>query len=70
MDKKIKSCEIDVIARAKEYREPEVCWGKGCVTVSFYAFDPEQGFSTWMLGKSYIEQDPTSGIVRMKLLFG
>lgn len=41
MDKKIKSCEIDVIARAKEYREPEVCWGKGCVTVSFYAFDPE-----------------------------
>ena len=43
MDKKIKSCEIDVIARAKEYREPEVCWGKECVTVSFYAFDPEQG---------------------------
>lgn len=43
MDKKIKSCEIDVIARAKEYREPEVCWGKECVTVSFYAFDPEHG---------------------------
>lgn len=43
MDKKIKSCEIDVIARAKEYRDPEVCWGKCCVTISFYAFDPETG---------------------------
>lgn len=43
MDKKIKSCEIDVVARVKEYREPEVCWGQDCVTVSFYAFDPERG---------------------------
>ncbi|MBR1932683.1 MAG: site-specific integrase [Prevotella sp.] len=43
MDKKIKSCEIDVVARVKEYREPEACWGKDCVTVSFYAFDPERG---------------------------
>ena len=43
MDKKIKSCEIDVVARAKEYREPEVCWGQDCVTISFYAFDPESG---------------------------
>lgn len=55
MDKKIKSCEFDVVARAKEYREPEVCWGrignggkgnKGgepCVMVSFYAFDPDSG---------------------------
>ena len=43
MDKKIKSCEIDTVARAKEYREPECCWGKDCVTVSFYAFDPESG---------------------------
>ena len=55
MDKKINSCENDVIARAKEYREPEVCWGhsgnggKGkdggdeCVTITFYAFDPESG---------------------------
>jgi integrase len=43
MDKKIKSSKIDVAARAKEYREPEVCWGKNCVTVSFYAFDPCSG---------------------------
>lgn len=43
MDKKIKSCKNDVVARAKEYREPEVCWGKDCVTLSFYAFDPETG---------------------------
>ena len=43
MDKKIKSCENDVVARAKEYREPEVCWGKDCVTITFYAFDPETG---------------------------
>ena len=31
-----------VTDRLKEYREPEVCWGKE-VFVSFYAFDPEQG---------------------------
>lgn len=47
MDKKIKFFEIDVTARAKEYREPEVCWGRTgddpCVTVAFYAFDPESG---------------------------
>lgn len=55
MDKKINSCENSVVARAKEYREPEVCWwhsgngGKGkdggtdCVTITFYAFDPESG---------------------------
>jgi len=61
MDKKIKSCKIDIVARAKEYREPEVCWGRSgcggkgasgkagkdgvseCVTISFYAFDPEKG---------------------------
>lgn len=43
MDKKIKFCETDVVARIKEYREPEVCWGENCVTISFYAFDPESG---------------------------
>lgn len=43
MDKKIKFCETDIVARVKEYREPEVCWGKDCVTVCFYAFDPESG---------------------------
>lgn len=42
MDKKIKSCEIDCLARAKEYREPVLRWGKD-VVVSFYAFDPEEG---------------------------
>lgn len=31
-----------VVDRIREYREPEVCWGKE-VFVSFYAFDPEQG---------------------------
>lgn len=30
------------VDRIREYREPEVCWGKE-VFVSFYAFDPEQG---------------------------
>lgn len=30
------------INRVKEYREPEVSWGK-IVTISFYAFDPESG---------------------------
>ena len=61
MDKKINFCETDVVARAKEYREPEVCWGRmgcgsksspgkvgkdgvsECVTIVFYAFDPEKG---------------------------
>lgn len=43
MDKKINFRENSVIARIKEYREPEVCWGKDCVTVSFYCFDPESG---------------------------
>ena len=33
----------DVISRSKEYREPVVVWGKGNVTISFYAFDPESG---------------------------
>ena len=42
MDKKINFCEIDVIARAKEYREPVLVWGKD-VVVSFYAYDPEIG---------------------------
>ena len=31
-----------VVDRVKEYREPEVCWGKE-VFISFYAFDPDQG---------------------------
>lgn len=43
MDKKINFRETDIVARVKEYREPEVCWGKDCVTVCFYAFDPEIG---------------------------
>lgn len=43
MDKKIKSCGTNVVARIKEYREPEICWGKDCVTVVFYAFNPEIG---------------------------
>lgn len=43
MDKKINFSENVAVARAKEYREPEVCWGQDCVTISFYAFDPEQG---------------------------
>lgn len=61
MDKKINFSKTDVVARAKEYTEPEVCWGrlgcggkagKGkagrdgvteCVTVVFYAYDPELG---------------------------
>ena len=42
MDKKINFSKIDCLARAKEYREPVVCWGKD-VVVSFYAFDPEKG---------------------------
>ena len=42
MDKKIKFSENSAIQRAKEYREPEVCWGKE-VVVSLYAFDPESG---------------------------
>lgn len=42
MDKKIKFSKIDPIARAKEYTEPVVSWGKE-VIVSFYAFDPEKG---------------------------
>lgn len=42
MDKKIKFSKIDRLARAKEYREPSVTWGKN-VVVSFYAFDPEKG---------------------------
>lgn len=43
MDKKINFSKIDVLARTKEYREPEVCWGQDGVTVYFYAFDPERG---------------------------
>lgn len=55
MDKKINFYENRVISRIKEYREPEVCWGrignggkcqKGgeeCVTITFYAFDPVMG---------------------------
>ena len=35
--------KTDVISRSKEYREPVVVWGKGNVTISFYAFDPETG---------------------------
>lgn len=42
MDKKIKFCKTDYLARAKEYREPVVCWGRD-VVVSFYAFDPKKG---------------------------
>lgn len=47
MDKKmtlpeLKNVKVSTVDRVKEYREPEVCWGKE-VFVSFYAFDPEQG---------------------------
>lgn len=42
MDKKINFSKHDIVARAKEYREPVLCWGKD-VIVSFYAFDPEKG---------------------------
>ena len=42
MDKKINFSKIDTVARAKEYREPVLVWGKD-VVVSFYAFDPEKG---------------------------
>lgn len=53
MDKKINSCEKSTLARVKEYRGPEVCWGcngkkaegkeEPCVFISFYAYDPEKG---------------------------
>lgn len=43
MDKKINSADSSTIARIKEYREPTVCWGKDCVTISFYAWDPDIG---------------------------
>lgn len=42
MDKKINFSKFDTVARAKEYREPVLVWGKDAL-VSFYAFDPEKG---------------------------
>lgn len=38
----LKNVKDSTVDRVKEYRGPEVCWGKE-VFVSFYAFDPEQG---------------------------
>lgn len=38
----LKNVKNSTVDRVKEYRGPEVCWGKE-VFVSFYAFDPEQG---------------------------
>jgi len=55
MDKKMTFPVVKMGDRCKEYREPEVTWGKAgnggkgraggvpCVTVTFYAFDPERG---------------------------
>ncbi len=42
MDKKINFSKQDVVARAKEYREPVLSWGKD-VVISFYSFNPEKG---------------------------
>ena len=55
MDKKINSSANEPLPRIKEYREPEVCWGRSgnggrgkeggiaCVTITYYAFDPVEG---------------------------